>query len=104
MIQSFACPITEGIANGEEPTRCEIKKFGGLDIAKTAARLDILNTVTEKRLLTSPALSYHKLHGTDPIRYSIDANSRKSKWRITFQWTNEERTSVAQLKIEDTHS
>jgi hypothetical protein len=29
-------------------------------------------------------LHYHKLHGTK--RYSIDANARASKWRITFTW------------------
>ena len=31
-------------------------------------------------------LHYHKLHGTK--RYSIDANARASKWRITFTWAN----------------
>lgn len=48
------------------------------------------------------ALHYHKLHGEG--RYSIDANSRNTKWRITFAWANEELTDVELVEIEDTHS
>jgi hypothetical protein len=54
-----------------------------------------------KDLLTLHSLHYHKLHGTK--RYSIDANARASKWRITFAWTNQELTDVSLVKVEDTH-
>ncbi len=46
-------------------------------------------------------LYYHSLHGTS--RYSIDAYSRKSKWRITFLWKDEEMTDVLLVRLEDTH-
>jgi plasmid maintenance system killer protein len=46
-------------------------------------------------------LADHKLQGTD--RYSIDAEARNSKWRITFSWENEEMKDVELVKIEDTH-
>jgi len=36
-------------------------------------------------------------------RHSIDANSRRSKWRITFAWKNEQLSDVELVKIEDTH-
>jgi hypothetical protein len=36
-------------------------------------------------------------------RSSIDADSRKSKWRITFTWENDEAKDVCLVKIEDTH-
>ena len=55
----------------------------------------------EKDLLTLHSLHYHKLHGTG--RYSIDANSRNSKWRITFAWADQALTDVSLVKIEDTH-
>ena len=55
----------------------------------------------EKDLLTLHSLHYHKLHGTG--RYSIDANSRNSKWRITFAWVDQALTDVSLVKIEDTH-
>lgn len=54
-----------------------------------------------KDLLTLHSLHYHKLHGTG--RYSIDANSRNSKWRITFAWADQALTDVSLVKIEDTH-
>ena len=55
----------------------------------------------EKDLLTLHSLHYHKLHGTG--RNSIDANSRNSKWRITFAWADQALTDVSLVKIEDTH-
>ena len=48
-----------------------------------------------------PLIHYHKLKGT--AKYSIDANSHKSPWRITFQWENAELTNVELVRIEDTH-
>ena len=42
-----------------------------------------------------------KLKGT--ARHSIDADSRKSQWRITFQWENSQMKNVQLVKIEDTH-
>ena len=54
-----------------------------------------------KDLLTLHSLHYHKLHGTG--RYSIDANSRNSKWRITFAWVDQALTDVSLVKIDDTH-
>jgi len=41
------------------------------------------------------------LKGTN--RYSIDADSRKSLWRITFEWEDDEMKDVLLVKIEDTH-
>lgn len=61
----------------------------------------MLNEADEKALLLSPFLHYHKLKGS--TRYSIDADSRKSPWRITFQWENAEMKDVLIVKVEDTH-
>ena len=69
---------------------------------KAQERLAILNHATERDLLLLSSLHYHKLHGSS--RYSIDANSRNSKWRITFSWTDEDLTDVEFVEIEDTHS
>lgn len=71
-------------------------------VDKAQERLAILNQASERDLLTLRSLHYHKLHGEG--RYSIDANSRNSKWRITFTWANEELTDVKLVEIEDTHS
>lgn len=101
VIKSFADPTTETIFLGEEPSRSQIRKLGGLNIHKAFERLTLLDAADEKRLLLSPSLHYHKLNGT--ARYSIDADSRKSPWRITFQWENEEMKDVQLVKIEDTH-
>jgi plasmid maintenance system killer protein len=102
VIRSFADPTTEKIFQGGKLTRREEKRFGGLRIDKAQERLAVLNRATERDLLTLLSLHYHKLHGTG--RYSIDANARNSKWRITFTWANSELTDVALVQLEDTHS
>jgi plasmid maintenance system killer protein len=52
-------------------------------------------------LLLAPFLHYHKLKGT--TLYSIDADSRKFPWRITFHWENAKMKDVPLVKIEDPH-
>lgn len=101
MIISFADEVTEKIFLGDELTRRELKKLGDLDVAKTQERLAVLHQATEKDLLTLPFLHYHALRGSK--RYSIDANSRRSKWRITFAWADQDRVDVQLVCIEDTH-
>jgi len=102
VIRSFADQATEKIFRGEKLTRKEEKQFGGLRTDKAQERLAILNQATERDLLMLQVLHYHKLHGEG--RYSIDANSRNSRWRITFAWVNDELTDVELVEIEDTHS
>ena len=79
--------------------------FGSMNLSKTRQRLDILNEATQANLIQLSSLHYHSLHyhSLHNGRYSIDADSRKSKWRITFSWENEECTDVELVKIEDTH-
>lgn len=101
MILSFADSLTKKVFLGETLTRKEIKLLGELRLDKTQERLVILHHATEKDLLSLHSLHYHKLHGSG--RYSIDANSRASKWRITFKWADEKLTDVSLVKIEDTH-
>lgn len=101
MIRSFADATTETIFLGGQPSRKELKKLGGLNIAKAFERLTMLDAADEKRLLLSPSLHYHKLKGSS--RHSIDADSRTSPWRITFQWENDEMKNVQLVTIEDTH-
>ena len=84
VIRSFADTTTEKLFIGEELSRKEINKLATLNPVKAFERLAILNEADEKSLLLIPALHYHKLKGTS--KYSIDADSRKSPWRITFQW------------------
>jgi|TARA_Y100000385_G_C12982337_1_gene588990 plasmid maintenance system killer protein len=100
MIKSFSDAPTRKIFDGEALTRKEIRAFGSMNLSKTRQRLDILNEATQANLLQLSSLHYHSLHNG---RYSIDADSRKSKWRITFSWENEECTDVELVKIEDTH-
>lgn len=102
MIRNFVDLVTEKLFRGAELTRKEKKGLGDLRIEKAQERLAILNQSSERDLLNLRSLSYHKLHGEG--RYSIDANSRSSKWRITFAWANEELTDVQLVKLEDTHS
>jgi plasmid maintenance system killer protein len=99
--QSFADPLTEKIFRGDDLTKKEAKQLGDIRIDKAQERLLILHHSAEKDLMTLHSLHYHKLHGTG--RYSIDANSRVSKWRITFAWADQELTDVSLVKIEDTH-
>lgn len=101
MIKSFANPITEKIFLGESLTRKETKLMGELRLDKAQERLLVLHHATEKDLLSLHSLHYHKLHGSG--RHSIDANSRSSKWRITFAWADQEFTDLSLVKIEDTH-
>lgn len=101
VIRSFADKATEKIFLGEALSRKESNKFGTLNTIKAFERLAILNEADEKSLLLIPALHYHKLKGTS--KYSIDAESRNSRWRITFQWENAEMKNVELVRIEDTH-
>ena len=101
MIRSFADIITEKLFLGEELSGRELNKLGGLNTTKAFERLAILNEANEKSLRLIPVLHYHKLQGTS--KYSIDADSRKSPWRITFHWENAEMQNVELVKIEDTH-
>jgi plasmid maintenance system killer protein len=101
VIKSFADTTRETIFLGGQPSRKDLKKLGGLNIAKAFERLTMLDAADEKRLLLSPSLHYHKLKGSS--RYSIDADSRTSPWRIIFQWENDEMKNVQLVTIEDTH-
>jgi plasmid maintenance system killer protein len=101
VIRSFANTTTEKLFLGEELSRKESNKLGTLNPIRAYERLAILNESDEKSLLLIPALHHHKLKGTS--KYSIDADSRKSPWRITFQWENSEMKNVELVRIEDTH-
>lgn len=101
VIKSFANPQTEKIFHGSELSRKDSRQLGDLRVDKAQERLLILHHSTEKDLLSLHSLHYHKLHGSG--RYSIDANSRSSKWRITFEWVGQEFADVSLVKIEDTH-
>jgi len=101
VIRSFSDKGTEKLFLGEALNKKERNTFGSLNHTKAAERLFLLDQADERILLTTPALHYHKLHGSG--RFSIDADSRKSKWRITFSWENDEMTDVRLVRIEDTH-
>lgn len=101
VIKSFSDKATEKLFLGQALNKKQRKAFGVLNCEKAAERLFLLDSANEKALLTAPTLRYHKLHGSD--RYSIDADSRKSKWRITFSWENDEMADVRLVTIEDTH-
>ena len=101
MIQSFDNTLTEKVFNGEVLIKKERKACSDLNLAKAQQALKVLDKSTEKQLLTTPSLAYHSLSGMN--RYSIDANGRKSKWRITFTWVDSEKTDVELVKIENTH-
>lgn len=101
MIKSFADALTEKVFLGGDLTRKEARSLGDLRVNKAQERLAILHHSTENDLMKLQALHYHNLRGTR--RYSIDADSRASRWRITFAWANRELTDVTLVKIEDTH-
>lgn len=101
MIVSFADSLTEKIFFGEKLTRKEMRSIGDLNLAKAQERLAVLNQATESDLLSLSVLHYHALRGSG--RYSIDAASRRSKWRITFRWKDQKLSDVELVKIEDTH-
>ena len=101
MIKSFADALTEKVFLGEDLTRKEARLLDDIRLSKAQERLVVLHHSTEKDLMKFHALHYHSLRGTR--RYSIDADSRTSKWRITFAWANRELTDVSLVKIEDTH-
>ncbi|MFT5905877.1 MAG: plasmid maintenance system killer protein [Cryomorphaceae bacterium] len=100
MIKSFSNTVTEKIFNNEPLTRKETRSFGDLNLGKAYERLKILNRVSQTDLLQLPPLRDHTLYNG---RYSIDASSRRSIWRIIFEWSNEELTDVELVNIEDTH-
>ncbi len=100
MIIGFANLVTKKIFERVPLTRKEQNKLGGLNFDKAAERLDILNAADEKNLLLTRYLKYHKIGGN---RFSIDADSRRSKWRITFSWKDDQLQDVDFVKIEDTH-
>ncbi len=101
MIKSFSDKATQKLFLGEPLNQKERRAYGAMNLEKAAERLFLLDRADEKALLTASALHYHKLHGSG--RFSIDADSRKSKWRITFTWENDEAKDVCLVKIEDTH-
>ena len=101
MIKSFSDTTTKKIYLGESLTKKDRKKIGALNIEKAKERLMVLATANEKRLMMASHLHYHSLHGSQ--RYSIDADSRRSPWRITFLWDDDEMVDVLFVKIEDTH-
>ena len=101
VIQSFGDQITENIFLGNALSKKQRQSIGALNLKKAAERLAMLHTADEKSLMTAPFLHYHSLSGSD--RYSIDADSRNSKWRITFRWEDEEMVDVEMVKIEDPH-
>ena len=101
MTKSFSDSTTERIFNGEPLSRKELKKLGTINLIKAQERLSVLHASSERELLILSMLFYHKLQGT--TRFSIDANSRRSPWRITFEWENDEMKDVRLVSIEDTH-
>lgn len=101
MIESFADELTRKIFEGEEFSRKDLKRFGDLRIDKAQERLHVSNQASEKDLMALRSLHYHRLQGLR--RYSIDADSRRSKWRITFEWSDEHLKNVTLVRIEDTH-
>lgn len=102
VIRSFTDVTTEKLSLSRELCRIESNKLGNLNPVKAFERLAILNAFDEKSPLNIYALHYHKLKGTS--NYSIDANSRESPRKITFQWENLEMKNVGLVRIEDTHS
>lgn len=100
MIKSFADRTTTKIFYGEELSKKERKSLGDINLKKAVANLDALDQSSERDLLMTSSLRYHRLTGTD--RYSIDV-VRNSKWRITFAWDDEAMVDVVLVKIEDTH-
>lgn len=101
MIKSFGNEISRKIFEGEKLSGKELRTLGDFRIEKAQERLHVLNLACENDLLKLQSLHYHRLHGSK--RYSIDANSRNSKWRITFEWYNHEMRDVSLVRIEDTH-
>ena len=101
VIKGFSDKATQKLFLGVALNQKERRTFVAMNVQKAAERLFLLDSSDEKALLAASALHYHKLHGSD--RCSIDADSRKSKWRITFTRENDEATDVSLVKIDDTH-
>ena len=101
VIKSFSDRTTKRIYLGDVLTKNDRKKIGSLNVEKAKERLAVLATADEKRLMMATHLHYHALHGTG--RYSIDADSRCSPWRITFSWDGDEMVDVVMVGVEDTH-
>lgn len=100
MIKSVAGPFTEKSFRGEDPTGKEAGSFGDLRPDNARERLLILHQSAENDRLTLHSLHYRKPHRTG--RNCIDANSRVSKWRLTFARAEQELTDVSLVTIEDT--
>lgn len=62
------------------------------DLQKIQERLAILSRSTDEMLVRTPFLQYTHLKGT--TRYCIDAYSKKSNWRIFFEWKDEKIVNV----------
>ncbi len=101
VIKSFSDLTTKKIYLGDVLSKKDRKKIGSLNIEKAKERLMVLASANEKRLMMASHLHYHSLHGSQ--RFSIDADSRRSPWRITFLWDDEEMVDVLFVQIEDTH-
>ena len=101
MIKSFLDERTKKIFNGESLTSKERKKIGSLNTKKVQARLALLDDSTQNELMLNNGANYHGLSGTN--KYSIDADARNSKWRITFTCENDDKKDVECVLIEDTH-
>jgi len=96
MIKSFSCKITEKLFNGEALRRKEINELGSCDLERVIIVLTRLNQMNEHDLITAISYHYHKIQGGN--FYSIDTK-RNSKWRILFQWDNEELTDVKLVRL-----
>ena len=64
VIVGYADSVTEKIFAGEDLSRKESRRLGGLDVDKAQERLAILNQASERDLLTLTVLHYHALRGT----------------------------------------
>lgn len=53
--------------------------------------LDALNEASSLHDLCTPSLKCHRLHGTNPQRFSISVNG---PWRITFEWADSGASAV----------
>lgn len=106
MIRSFQCQTTESIFNQKSYllNKKERKRFGDLDTSKAHDRLRILNAIRSESELLLPInkyLYYHAHSGSDTS--TIDANKRRSKWRICFEWHSKELGDTMNVSITDPH-
>lgn len=97
MIRGFKCKTTQQLWEGEVISQRKRNKFGDLDWVKALENLNIINELNEKELMSIPSLRYHTLNDG---RFSVDVR-RRSKWRIIFQWIDEERSDCELVRISD---